>query len=294
MLKRRGLGGGAAFAVALLVAGTARAQAPTALVGSGANLVAYAGVSNVLADDPGVFWYTPPSCSGVGTIGDSASPASIFRGTTDGASPRAILTSNPSRAYGTCNPYRLISNIAVDTNSLYFVDNLGPSGHFALQRRSRNANASDPSTMLVDLGTTMTSVEVHAEYPTVLFAVLRVPGSQDLLRQYLKSNGDFMANLEVGNPGAIRNIQYDGRYLYWLNGTELRADDTTNGAKFTVVPSGVSTYLAEGYYHGQGCFPGRCDPDVAFVLYGGAADYGCRADAPITGSVHGLGHAKPH
>lgn len=117
------------------------------------------------------------------------------------------------------------------------------------------------------MGTTLTSAEVNAEYPTVLFVVVRQPGGQDLLREFLKSNGGFLANLEAGAAGAIRNLQYDGRYLYWLNGTALRADDTTNGAMKTVVASGVSAYFAEGFYEG-GCYPGGCDDNIAFVLYG--------------------------
>lgn len=252
-----------------LANGRAAAEAPSTLVAGGATQVAYTGSPNTLSDDPGTFWYAPPACSGVGAAGDGTSPASIFRGTTDGATPRALLSFNPPRPATTCNPYRLLSNIAADASSIYFVDNQGPSGHFALQRRSRNANAVDASTLLVDLGTNLTSAEVNAQYPTVLFAILRQPGSQDLVTEYAKSDGQWLANLEVGAPGTVRDLQYDGRYLYWLNGTALRADDTTNGAKKTIVASGVSAYFAEGFYQGQGCYPGYgCDYDVAFVLYG--------------------------
>ncbi len=255
------------LALGVLAGGRAEAQAPTILVAAGANQVAYAGIPNVLSDDPGVFWYTPPTCSGVGAASDGTSPARIFRGTTYAAPPRTLLSVNPPRPATTCNPYRLLSNIAVDESFLYFVDNQGPSGHFALQKRSRDANESDPSTMLVDMGTTLTSAEVNAQYPTVLFVVVRQPGGQDLLREFWKSDGGFLANLEAGPAGAIRDLQYDGRYLYWLNGTALRADDTTNGAMKTVVASGVSAYFAEGFYEG-GCYPNGCEDNVAFVLYG--------------------------
>jgi len=257
------------LALGVLAGGRAAAEAPSDLVAAGATQVAYTGSPGDLSYDPGIFWYTRPTCSGAGAASDGTSPARIFRGTTYAAPPRAILSVNPPRPATTCNPYRLISNIAVDTSFIYFVDNQGPSGHFALQRRSRDANEADPSTMLIDLGTNMTSVELNAQYPTVLFAVLRQPGSQDLITEYLKSNGDWLGNLEVGAPGTVRDLQYDGRYLFWLNGTALRADDTTNGAMKTVVASGVSAYFAEGFYQGQGCDPERgCDPDVAFVLYG--------------------------
>lgn len=97
----------------VLGGGRAEAQAPTILVAAGANQVAYTGIPNVLSDDPGVFWYTPPSCSGVGTASDGTSPARISRGTTYGAPARAILSVNPPRPATTCNPYRLLSNIAV-------------------------------------------------------------------------------------------------------------------------------------------------------------------------------------
>jgi hypothetical protein len=270
MQRARGISFGllANVALGLFAGGTAQAEAPTTLVASGANQVSYTGNPNVLSGDPGTFWYTPPSCSGVGAASDGTSPAQIFRGTTDAATPRTLLSVNPPRSASTCNPYRLISNIAADPTDIYFVDNQGPDGHFALQRRSRDANAADPSTLLRDLGTAVDSVEVNAEYPTVLFTILHRAGQLDGISEYLKSDGgQLAASFEIGSPGAIRNLQYDGKWLYWLNGTALRANDTNNGFRKTVVASGVSAYFAEGNYIG-GCNPGGCDPDVAFVLYG--------------------------
>ena len=156
----------ASLTLGVFAAGRA-AAAPSDLVASGANQVAYTGNSGVLYDDPGIFWYTLPSCSGSGAASDGTSPASILRGTTYGAPPRPILSVNPPRPATTCNPYRLISNIAVDPSFIYFVDDQGPSGHFALERRSRDANPSDPSTMLIDYGTAITSAEINAQYPEV-------------------------------------------------------------------------------------------------------------------------------
>ena len=127
MRSGRGVWFGWIGGIGILVGGEALAQAPSLLVPSGANQVSYTGNPNVLSGDPGTFWYTPPTCSGVGAAGDGTSPARIFRGTTYGETPRVILGVNPPRPSTTCNPYRLISNIAADEEAVYFVDNQGPS-----------------------------------------------------------------------------------------------------------------------------------------------------------------------
>jgi hypothetical protein len=245
----------------------ARADTPTVLVPSGVSQVGYSGNPDTLFSDPGTFWYTQPTCTG---SANELSPALILRGTTYAATPREIMRFNPSRAVGVCNPYRLMSNLAADADFIYFVDNQGPSGHFALQKRSRDANPGDASTFLVDLGTNLTGAEVNAQYPTVLFAILHRSGLSDVITEYLKDDGAVLSNgFETGAANAIRDMQYDGRFLYWINGSELRADDTTNGAKQTIVPSGVTSYFAEGFYNGSVvCSPLGCDDDLAFVLYG--------------------------
>jgi len=113
----------------------------------------------------------------------------------------------------------------VDQTSIYFVDNQGPSGHWALQSRSRDANTGDASTFLVDLGTSLTSAEVNAEYPTVLLLILHRPAVSDVIVEYLKTNGALLnANVETAAADTLRNIQYDGRYFYWINGSVLRCE----------------------------------------------------------------------
>lgn len=243
-----------------------RADTPTTLVPSGAFLVSY---SPDLASDPATFWYTSPSCTSFPgpQPGEELLPAVITRGSTYATTPRELLRVNPTRPVTVCNPYKLISNIAVDATSLYFVDNRGPSGHWALQRRPRTANAGEASTLLVDLGTALDSVEVNAQYPTVLFIVRHRAGNLDGISEYLKSNGGLLAaNFEIGGPGAIRNLQYDGKFLYWINDQNLRANDTTNGNVKTITSGAITTYFAEGFNAGQ-CSPDGCDADGATVDY---------------------------
>lgn len=251
----------------LLSVDAVHAETPTTLVPSGANLVAY---GRGLSTDPGTFWYSIANCTGFPgpQPGDETSPAVLTRGTTYAATPREILRVNPARPIAVCNPYRLISNIAVDANNLYFVDNQGPGGHWALQKRSRAANASQASTLLVDLGSTLDSAEVNAEYPTVLFLIRRRAGALDGISEYQKSNGGVLAtNFETGAAGTLLNMQYDGKFLYWINGQALRANDTTNGNVKTIATGTLSAYTTEGFNAGQ-CSPNGCDSDVAWVDYG--------------------------
>jgi hypothetical protein len=105
----------------LLFPFAAHAQAPIPLVPSGAFHVAY---SPDLTTDPGTFWYTQPTCDGLGAAGNELSPALITRAATYGAAPRLLMRFNPPRPVATCNPYRLMSNIAADGGFIYFVDKL--------------------------------------------------------------------------------------------------------------------------------------------------------------------------
>ena len=73
---------------------------------------------------------------------------------------RTLYEVNPTRPVATCNPHRLLSNVFVFGPDIYFVDNQGPDGHAALWRRPRDSNVGEGSQLLVDMGTSTTSVDI--------------------------------------------------------------------------------------------------------------------------------------
>jgi hypothetical protein len=241
----------------LLQPPTARAL-PQELVSSG--------VSSVVRDTPTILdstllWATVPTCSNA--AGDELKPALLNRASLFVSRPRAIFSFNPPRGVATCNPYRLLSDIVTDGSFLYFVDNQGPTGHAALWRRPPLANAEDPSQFLVDLGATLTNAELLV-FGNYVFAILHRPAMFDVIVEYLKTGEFLNGNVEFAGPDALSNMQYDGRYLYWINGGALRRNDTTNGAKVTSVNGPISTYYLEGY--DNQCSPLGCE-EFSRVLF---------------------------
>jgi len=245
------------------------ADTPTVLIPSG---VSFFASDLPTLYDPTMIWYSIPNCTQIigaglpgvvaaGAPGDETSPASITRGASYGATPRLILNVNPLRPVATCNPYQLVSNIATDAESLYFVDNQGPSGHWALERRSRNANVADPSTLLVDLGTALSSAEVNAEDTGVLF-VIEHTATYDVLVEYNTSGG--LINGFIDFSSSLYNMQFDGKFLYWINGQNLIADDTTNGNRTAIATGVITTYRPEGYEND--CSPDGCTEHVGVVF----------------------------
>ncbi len=259
--------------VALLGAQQAAAQA-TALIPSGVNEVGYSMVRSLL-HDPAIIWSTTPDCAGgpigaglpgvvvaAGAPGDELSPALLTRGTTGGAPPRKLYEANALRPVATCNPYKLVSNLAVDDTHIYFVDNALPFGNYGLWRRSRNANPGDQSQLLRDLavsGAQLTNAEVIVFGP-YLFVILR--GGFQVMAEYFKETGQLI-DPAIRIALSLRNMQFDGRFLYWIQDGNLIVNDTTNGFN-RVFAFGVSTYLTLGY--DDGCTPVECDP-TAFVTY---------------------------
>jgi hypothetical protein len=236
---------------------TAHAQ-PQELVSSG--------VSSVVRDTPNLvdstlFWTTAPTCSNA--AGDELKPALINRASLFVSRPRAIFSFNPPRPVATCNPYRLLSNVATDGSFLYFVDNQGPAGHAVLWRRPPLANAEDASQLLVDLGAGLTNAELLV-FGNYVFAILHRPNTFDVIVEYLKTGEFLNGNVEFAGPDELSNMQYDGRYLYWINGGALRRNDTTNGAKVTSVTGPISTYYLEGY--DNQCSPLGCE-EYSRVLF---------------------------
>lgn len=247
-----------------LVPAAARAQTTT-VVPSGVHEL----VENVPSwADPAMLWVTRPTCvtgpDGInGVPGDELRPALITRSATWLPPARVLFSFNPTRPVARCNPYRLLSNVESDATSLYYIDNQAPGGGNALWKRSRDANPSDPSTLLVSYGTApLTGAEILV-FQSYVFVILH--GGLDVMVEYDKNTGQLYNNaVELGTQGALRSMEFDGRYLWWINGGALRRDDTTNGAKITAAAGPVDAYMTEGY--DEGCSPLGCDP-FARVIY---------------------------
>jgi len=244
----------ATLAAALLLPAAALAQ-PVTIAGS---------VTSVAANTPthvdaAIVLATVPQCPA-----EAANPALITRWTIGIVPPRVLMSANPSRPPGTCNPYQLASNVHVDGDTLFWVDNQGPGGSFVLWRKSRFANAADPATLLVDYGTTLTGAELIT-FTSSIFVILHRTGQNDVMWQHDKDTGAYInVNVTSGAPSQLSSMQVDSRYLYWLNAGALWRNDLTNGAQVTIA-TGVLSYYDEGY--SEDCSPLGCT-QLARVLYG--------------------------
>ena len=199
--------------------------------------------------DPTIIHAVRPDCTNA--PGDEKSPALISRA---GNAPfnqftmhRKIFSFNPPRPVATCNPYRRLSDIVVDANFLYYIENQGPGGSSVLWRRSRNENVPDASERLVDFGSAITNGELLL-FSTVIFVILHRPGQNDVMLEYLKAPAavNFLGTVESAAADTMRNMQTDRSFLYWINGLNLRLDDLTNGAKITAVTGGHLVPLPRG------------------------------------------------
>jgi hypothetical protein len=239
-------------------------QAPQAL---------FTGASTVARDmptyvDPTIIYAAIPVCSNA--PGDESTPALISRAGSNPFTPftvhRKILSFNPPRPVATCNPYQLLSDIVVDADFLYYIDNQGSGGGAALWRRSRSANVPDASTSLVDFGFSnppLTSGELLL-YSSVIFVIFHRPGIDDVMNYYTKDAGAYLGRVDLAPAGTMRNMQADSRFLYWINGLNLRRNDLTNGRQMTAVTGGITSYHLEGYDHQ--CSPLGCE-EYSRLLY---------------------------
>jgi hypothetical protein len=209
--------------------------------------------------DPTMYLAFTPLCPS-----EAADGAFIARASLGVIPPRSLVAANPARPPGTCNPYQLLSNVHLDADAIYYVDNQGPSGAFVLSRKLRTANAADPPTILWNFGSNLLSAELIT-YTSSLFLIVRRSGVNDELWQLDKLTGAIISlGVTSGAPFQLSNMQVDSRYLYWLNAGTLRRNDLTNGAQVTIATS-VTSYYNEGY--SEDCSPLGCT-QLSRVLFG--------------------------
>ncbi|MFM8412579.1 MAG: hypothetical protein ACKOCT_20195 [Alphaproteobacteria bacterium] len=250
----------ACLAVLVLVLGSAQPARAAARVLAG-------GVTSVVRDtpslaDPGYAWASIPDCATA-----PAEPAVFYRDSVALGRPRAIFSFNPPRAAGACNPYRLLSDIVTDGTWIYYVDNQGSAGSAALWRRRRDANPEDASQLLNALTFVQPVSAELIRVQGVLFAILHLANYDvDYLLAYDKQTGSQIGGLiQGGSRYSLGNMQYDGRYLFWMNLGSLWWDDTWTGNMGKTLAGPIQSYHADGYF--EECYPGTCS-QVSFVSYG--------------------------
>jgi cysteine-rich repeat protein len=188
----------------------------------------------------------------------------ILRSSTTLPFARVVFEYNPSRAVGVCNPHVLYSNIVTDDDYIYYADNLGPEGRAAIWRRSKEANAQDASQLLVDLDFALSSAELLV-FGDNLLALVHIPNSIfDAIVAYNKTTGAVIDGTVAFNvSNTMRDLQWDGRFVYWIGPDGLYRYDTVEGDEDLVVP-GASVYLQDGYF--VDCTPVSCE-DLAYIYY---------------------------
>ncbi len=197
--------------------------------------------------DPVVMWVTSPSCFPPGFPGNELFPARITRASLSIATPRVVFDANPPRLPGVCNPYLGFSNVFAFNDDLYFVDNPGDGTYHGLLRRlRRDANPGDEPQLIADLGVVDSArILVTDDW---IFVVISAVG--DRIAQYNRITGEVIdAEIEfTADRLTIKNLRYDGRFLYWINHDSLHRYDLRNGgATRTVVDIPVTSFEVVGY-----------------------------------------------
>ncbi len=182
-----------------------------------------------------VYWYNNPFCEPVGPANTAVvnGPVTIWRQrTTDSATARRILFSRQDPPQAGCNPYRILSNLAVDDDYIYWLDAQG------LARIPHTSNPGDPVERVIN---------VHVLQPGELVnGGDHIYGSfEGHLFRYNKVTGE---DFSLGNSISLfTQLQYDGVFLYYLLDSRLiRRDPADNYRSFELFPD-ISTYAAPGY-----------------------------------------------
>ena len=193
---------------------------------------------------PKVFWHNDANCRedlrefpGFGFD----EPEVISRVAAAGGLPRELFNMNPPRPDRTCNPYRILSNVAADNEYIYWVDNTG------LVKLSTDANVGDPAE-LVEASITGGSEDQRAEIATKsdehLF-VRTYDGVHSRFYRISKSSGS--AEVRATISGFTSKLSYDGKFLYYLRSGTLWRLSLQGAVSVKQINTGVTAYFAEGH-----------------------------------------------
>ena len=224
--------------VLLSLGGGLRADVPVALVPEN--------VSDFSLRSPKVFWHVFSGCLKEPDGGPATNwnePEEIWRIASDGAgSVRKILSENPPHAQGTCNPYEMHSEILADDEHLYWVDPTGlvrlpvtanPGDDPELVSGSVRGDSSGPGKVLL------------AQSDALIFARTDNGRSSQIWRISKQTLGADV--LRTHATGSVRDLSFDGEFLYWLrNSTLERLRFGVLANTVVVLASDVTAYHSEG------------------------------------------------
>lgn len=234
------------FALAAALLASVAAEGQTTVVPSGVSQLApglwfTGGPPRV--EDPVLHYYTEPQCNVVG-VANETSPAKIVRAASYPAPTRDVFVFNPPRAAGVCNPFLLQSNIAADATHLFWFDNEIVLGTrlVSLPRAANPGDAPTPLAAFASASLGSPGNEIVAS-GTSLFVLVHT-FSDDFISQ-LDKNGNELAFIISRPAGSMSKLQFDGRWVWWLEGTTLRRFDTQTSAVQTI-DTGVRAFHSEG------------------------------------------------
>lgn len=194
---------------------------PTTLVGWG--------VTRYDLAAPKLFWHTqPPPCPPPGALQQDYIEE-ISRIATYGSMTRTLYSEDVG-----CD-HDVRSDLVADDDYVYWVDRTR-----GVVRLSVEANIGDQPEVLSDV---VTGYAYLAQDDDYLFVVPMGGGSIYRIR---KTDGSSF--VRVTDPGTSpRNLQADGKYVYWVTGGELKRIAREGVPAFIVtIASGVSGYYPEG------------------------------------------------
>jgi hypothetical protein len=208
---------------------------------------------------PKLFWYEWSQCITPPTAAPTTAPTAydyaetIRRIATYGGLVRTLY--DEEVVYPTCQD-DFLSNIVADANYVYWMSH----GYGGVVRLSTSANVGDAPELLSDA---VSGNAELAEYGDYVYA-MSTTGSG--IWRVNKTSG--AANKIVISPGdPPRNLQTDGKYVYWIDGTTLKRKVPVVGVLSLNVATGVSGYYPEGSQF-RFCYPPPCENTTEYVFIG--------------------------
>jgi hypothetical protein len=239
---------------------------------------------------PKLFWYEWSQCVTPPTATPTEAPAAydyaeaIRRIATYGGLVRTLYYEEV--VYPACQD-DFLSNIVADDNYVYWMS----QGYGGVVRLSTSANIGDAPELL------STSVSGYAELAQDSDYVYTMSTTGSGIWRISKASG--AANQVVTSPGASpRNLQSDGKYVYWIDSGALKKISVGGGSALTIA-TGVTGYYPEGrqlWYCiiGQGCyyteyvFIGQSDQVVRYDNLTGDTSDPIYTSADSSASIHTL------
>ncbi len=198
---------------------------PTALVASG--------VTSYTLKEPKVFWHTGvPPCPPTGEEEPQVQyPEMVRRVASYGSTTRTLYYKLRDCAQG-----EILSNIVSDGTFLYWLDPVG------LVKLSTDANPGDVPVLMNALVDAPGEVVDGGDK---IFVISTNIGGSNTQVYYVRKDNN--ARVFLATPGNYAsNLQYDGKYVYYLVGTTLYRIEPGVSGPVSIVASGVNGYFPEG------------------------------------------------